>query len=120
MASWHEVESDAPDFTVRVRSRLWAGTNETLATLRSGGALRMSASELELDHDGEITPGMMPGRRRHSGDGQQAGMGNKPGWARGWAPPDLHQSSLAGRALQEESRLVWPTRPPCTHPLRRC
>lgn len=61
MASWHEIESDAPDFALRVRNRFEAGTNKTLATLRSDGSPRISTSELEFGSDGEITLGMMPG-----------------------------------------------------------
>ena len=61
MAAWHEIESDAPDFAARVRTRFEAGTNKTLATLRSDGSPRISASELEFGPDGEITLGMMPG-----------------------------------------------------------
>jgi hypothetical protein len=61
MASWREIEHDAPDFAARVRSRFTAGTNKTLATLRRDGSPRISASELEFSSDGEITLGMMPG-----------------------------------------------------------
>ena len=61
MASWREIEHDAPDFAARVRSRFAAGTNKTLATLRRDGSPRISASELEFSSDGEVTLGMMPG-----------------------------------------------------------
>lgn len=60
MASWAEVESTAPEFAARVRSRFDAGTNKTLATLRRSGSPRISASEADFA-DGEISLGMMPG-----------------------------------------------------------
>jgi hypothetical protein len=34
MATWQEIETDAPDFAVRVRHCFEAGTNKTIATLR--------------------------------------------------------------------------------------
>ena len=61
MASWREIENAAPDFAARVRSSFAAGTNKTLATLRSDGSPRISATELEFSSDGEVTLGMMPG-----------------------------------------------------------
>jgi hypothetical protein len=61
MASWREIEQDAPEFAARVRSSFEAGTNKTLATLRRNGAPRISASEMEFNLDGDVTLGMMPG-----------------------------------------------------------
>jgi hypothetical protein len=58
MATWAEIEQDAPDFARRVRERFDSGTNKTLATLRSDGSPRISGSELKFE-DGEITLGMM-------------------------------------------------------------
>ncbi len=60
MTSWHEIEHDAPEFAGRVRRIFEAWTNKTLATLRRDGSPRISASELELNSDGEVTLGMMP------------------------------------------------------------
>lgn len=60
MASWRDLDNDAPDFAARVRSRFDAGTNKTIATLRRDGSPRISATELEFV-DGEITLGMMGG-----------------------------------------------------------
>lgn len=59
MASWREIERDAPDFALRVRRGFDSGTNKTLATLRRDGAPRISASEAEFSSDGEVTLGMM-------------------------------------------------------------
>lgn len=61
MASWQQIERDAPEFASRVQDRFQAGTNKTLATLRRDGSPRISATELEFAADGEITLGMMSG-----------------------------------------------------------
>ena len=60
MTTWGEVEWDAPEFAARVRARFAIGTNKTIATLRSDGSPRISASEIEFAH-GEMTLGMMGG-----------------------------------------------------------
>ena len=60
MASWRQIERDAPDFAARVRSRFDSGTNKTLATLRRDGSPRISGSEMTFSSDGEVTLGMMP------------------------------------------------------------
>jgi hypothetical protein len=61
VATWREIEQDAPEFAHRVRGRFEAGTNKTLATLRRSGAPRISATELQFSADGEVTLGMMAG-----------------------------------------------------------
>jgi hypothetical protein len=63
MATWQEIEKDAPEFAERVRSRFEAGTNKTIATLRADGAPRISGSELKFEN-GEVTLGMMDGSRK--------------------------------------------------------
>ncbi|GIG91899.1 pyridoxamine 5'-phosphate oxidase family protein [Plantactinospora endophytica] len=60
MASWREIEADAPDFAARVRERFSAGIHKTIATLRRDGSPRISGSELDFA-DGEVTLGMMGG-----------------------------------------------------------
>jgi hypothetical protein len=60
MATWQEIETDAPDFAARVRHCFEAGTNKTIATLRRDGAPRISGSELQFA-DGEVRLGMMGG-----------------------------------------------------------
>lgn len=60
MASWKDIEKDAPQFAARVRALFDAGTNKTIATLRRDGSPRISASEAKFD-DGELTFGMMGG-----------------------------------------------------------
>lgn len=59
MASWADIEADAPQFAARVRSLFDAGTNKTMATLRRDGSPRISATELQFEH-GAVTLGMMP------------------------------------------------------------
>ena len=63
MAAWREIEEAAPEFARRVRSRFDAGTHKTIATLRAGGAPRISGSELSFEN-GEVTLGMMGGSRK--------------------------------------------------------
>jgi hypothetical protein len=58
MASWHEIEADAPDFARRVRERFASGTNKTIATLRRDGSPRITAIECEFEN-GEVSMGMM-------------------------------------------------------------
>jgi hypothetical protein len=63
MASWKQIEAEAPAFATRVRTIFDSGTNKTLATLRASGAPRISASEAKFE-DGELTLGMMAGSRK--------------------------------------------------------
>lgn len=63
MATWQDIEKDAPEFAERVRSRFAAGTNKTIATLRKDGSPRISGSELKIEN-GEVTLGMMDGSRK--------------------------------------------------------
>ncbi|HEY2043141.1 MAG TPA: pyridoxamine 5'-phosphate oxidase family protein [Jatrophihabitans sp.] len=60
MATWKQIEQDAPEFAAKVRGRFEAGTNKTMATLRADGAPRISATELQFT-DGVVTLGMMGG-----------------------------------------------------------
>ncbi|MPZ85946.1 MAG: pyridoxamine 5-phosphate oxidase [Actinophytocola sp.] len=60
MATWQEIEKDAPEFAERVRGVFGSGTNKTIATLRADGSPRISASELEFT-DTDVTLGMMGG-----------------------------------------------------------
>jgi hypothetical protein len=58
MASWQEIEKDAPEFAERVRTVFGAGIHKSVATLRADGSPRISGSELEFE-DGEVKLGMM-------------------------------------------------------------
>lgn len=63
MATWQEIENDAPEFAERVRERFAAGIHKTIATLRADGSPRISGSEIKIA-DGEVTFGMMGGSRK--------------------------------------------------------
>jgi Pyridoxamine 5'-phosphate oxidase len=63
MATWKQIQDDAPQFASQVSSRFDAGTNKTIATVRADGAPRISAVETKFDN-GEITFGMMGGSRK--------------------------------------------------------
>lgn len=63
MATWKEIEDEAPEFARRVRGRFEAGTHKTVATVRADGAPRISGLEIKFD-DGEVTFGMMDGSRK--------------------------------------------------------
>jgi hypothetical protein len=52
VASWGEVEREAPELTALARSFLDGFTHKTLATLRRDGSPRISGTELEFS-DGE-------------------------------------------------------------------
>src|SRR5690349_9316663 len=58
MASWQEIETDAPAFATRVKAIFDSGTNKTIATLRRDGSPRISGSEAKFS-EGEVTFGMM-------------------------------------------------------------
>lgn len=58
MASWSEVEAQAPELTARARECFDAHVHKTLATLRRDGSPRISGSEIEL-RDGELWLGSM-------------------------------------------------------------
>lgn len=60
MASWKEIESDAPEFAASVLARFEAGANKTLATIRRDGAPRISATEARFDGE-QVVLGMMAG-----------------------------------------------------------
>ena len=60
MATWKQIEQDAPEFAAKVRARFEVGTNKTMATLRADGSPRISATELQFT-DGSVTLGMMAG-----------------------------------------------------------
>ena len=60
MASWSEVETDAPELVALARSLLDANKHKVLATLRRDGSPRVSGTEIEIA-DGELWLGSMPG-----------------------------------------------------------
>ena len=58
MASWGEIETEAPELAKLARERFDAHVHKTLATLRRDGSPRISGIETEF-RDGEMWLGMM-------------------------------------------------------------
>ena len=58
MASWSEIEREAPELAAAARGFFDAHVHKTLATLRRDGSPRISGIEAELS-DGELWIGMM-------------------------------------------------------------
>ena len=63
MASWNDVEKDAPDLAERVQARFTSAKHHTLATLRRDGAPRISGTEIVFNL-GEAWLGSMSGARK--------------------------------------------------------
>ena len=58
MASWHEIEAEAPELAGRAWAVFALDKHKTLATLRRDGSPRISGTELELV-DGDLWLGSM-------------------------------------------------------------
>ena len=58
MASWAEIEAEAPDLCALARRLLDAHTHKTIATLRRDGSPRISGIEVQFE-DGELYFGSM-------------------------------------------------------------
>lgn len=58
MASWSDVEREAPDLAASARALLDAFTHKTIATLRRDGSPRISGTEVQFA-DGELWIGSM-------------------------------------------------------------
>jgi hypothetical protein len=58
MASWSEVEQQAPELAAAAKGYFDKHKHKTLATLRKDGSPRISGSEMEIA-DGELTFGSM-------------------------------------------------------------
>jgi Pyridoxamine 5'-phosphate oxidase len=58
VASWQQIEAEAPDLAARAREMFDADKHKTLATLRRDGSPRISGTELEF-LDGELWIGSM-------------------------------------------------------------
>lgn len=59
MASWSEIEAEAPELAARARELLDAHVHKTLATLRADGSPRISGTEARF-YDGDLWFGSMP------------------------------------------------------------
>ena len=64
MASWREIEREVPDLAARVRAAFTVAKHATMATVRAGGAPRISGTEVDFSDDGELRIGSMPGARK--------------------------------------------------------
>jgi hypothetical protein len=102
VASWSEVEAQAPELTARARKLFDAFTHKTMATLRRDGSPRISGTEVEF-RDGELYIGSMwravkaldlqrdPRFALHSGSAD---------------PPDWNgDAKIAGRFVEETDRM---------------
>jgi hypothetical protein len=65
MASWGEIERDAPDLAADARNLLEAHVHKTIATLRADGSPRISGIEAKFI-DGDLWFGSMPGARKNA------------------------------------------------------
>ncbi len=63
MSSWSEIAAQEPEFAGRVERLFGAGRHKTIATLRAGGAPRISGIECEFA-DGELRFASMPDSRK--------------------------------------------------------
>jgi hypothetical protein len=85
MASWAEVEAEAPELARLARERLDAHVHKTIATLRADGSPRISGIEAKID-GGELTFGSMPDSRkgadlrRDSRFALHSGSDDPPAW----------------------------------------
>lgn len=61
MARWEDFATAEPDLAELVRRCFGVRKHATLATLRRDGSPRISGTEVEFGHDGEIYLGMMAG-----------------------------------------------------------
>ncbi|HKZ15824.1 MAG TPA: pyridoxamine 5'-phosphate oxidase family protein [Solirubrobacterales bacterium] len=63
MASWAEIEREAPDLARDARNLLEAHVHKTMATVRADGSPRISGIEAKFI-DGDLWFGSMPGSRK--------------------------------------------------------
>jgi len=95
VASWGEIEAEAPDLAAAAREFLEARTHKTIATLRRDGSPRISGTEATL-HGGELWWGSMPNAvkaldlRRDPRFALHSGSEDPPDWA--------GDTKVAGRA----------------------
>ena len=86
MASWGDVEREAPELAARARDFFDAHVHKTLATLREDGSPRISGTEVEF-RDGELYIGSMwmavkaLDLRRDGRFALHSGSDDPPGWS---------------------------------------
>lgn len=99
MASWAEVEREAPELAARARTHLDAFVHKTLATLRCDGSPRISGTEVVF-RDGELYIGSMWEARKALDlrrDPRFALHSGSPDPDAGWSG----DAKLAGRMVEE-------------------
>jgi hypothetical protein len=95
MASWRDIEAQAPELVARAREIFDAHKHKTLATLRRDGSPRISGTEADFA-DGELWFGSMPNAvkaldlRRDPRFAIHSGSEDPPAWA--------GDAKVAGRA----------------------
>jgi len=107
MASWSEVEAEAPELAARARALFDAFTHKTMATLRRDGSPRISGTEVEFS-GGELFIGSMSRAvkaldlRRDPRFALHCGTGDSARWE---GNPALWQgdAKLSGRAEEDVS-----------------
>jgi len=62
MVRWREIETDSPEFAVRVRTLFQARKHKTMATVRADGSPRISGIETQIGD--EVTFGSMSDSRK--------------------------------------------------------
>lgn len=97
MATWAEFETQASELSARVRARLEAHKHLLIATLRQGGAPRLSGIEATIAV-GELWLGVMPGSMK------ARDLLRDPRFALHGAPLDLElaqgDAKVSGRAIE--------------------
>jgi hypothetical protein len=100
MASWAQIEAEAPQLAGLARGILDAHKHKTIATLRADGSPRISGIEAEIE-DGELRFGSMSGSRKGSDLSRDprfalhSGSDDPPEWG--------GDAKLAGRAVEVSS-----------------
>jgi hypothetical protein len=98
VASWSEIEAQAPELTARARALFDAFTHKTMATLRRDGSPRISGTEVDF-RDGELYIGSMwravkaLDLQRDPRFALQSGSADPPGWS--------GDAKVAGRFVEE-------------------
>lgn len=103
MASWQEVEREAPELAARARGMFDASVHKTLATIRRDGSPRISGTEVTF-RAGELWLGSMARAvkaldlRRDPRFALHSASADPPGWT--------GDAKLAGRALEVSDPVV--------------
>jgi general stress protein 26 len=109
MASWGEIERDAPDLAADARNLLEAHVHKTIATLRADGSPRISGIEAQIigaGIDGDLWFGSMPGSRKSADLARDprfslhSGSDDPPDWG-----GDAKLSGIAEEVTDRERKL---------------